>query len=101
MPLAPDSPRSRLNPMAWPLYGRVLLGVVLGTAIGHLFGTEPILFDVTTRHLGELGMLVIRLLTTLCTPLILFAILDAFVRTQITGRQGGHMVMICSLNIVV
>jgi DAACS family dicarboxylate/amino acid:cation (Na+ or H+) symporter len=93
--------RSRFNPLNWPLYGRVLLGVVLGTLIGHFFGTRPILFDVTTRHLGELGLLVIRLLTTLCTPLILFAILEAFVRTQITGRQGMRMVFICAFNIAV
>jgi DAACS family dicarboxylate/amino acid:cation (Na+ or H+) symporter len=98
---APRTTRNPFNPLTWPLYGQVLLGVVLGTLIGHFCGSEPIVFGVTTRHLGELGLLVIRLLTTLCTPLILFAILDAFVRTQITGRQGMRMVLICVANIAV
>jgi Na+/H+-dicarboxylate symporter len=43
--------------------------------------------------------LYIRLLTALATPLIFFAIVDAFVRTQITGRQGLKMLLVCSVNI--
>ena len=93
--------RNALNPLSWPLYGRVLLGVVLGTVLGVVFRTEPIFLGLENRHLGELGLLVIRLLTTLATPLILLAILDAFVRTNITGRQGLKMVFICGVNIAV
>lgn len=93
-------PRTRsFNPWRWPLYLRVLLGVVLGTLLGVQFGVEPFLWGLTTRHLGELGLLVIRLLTALATPLILFAILDAFARTHISGRLGIKMVIICLVNI--
>lgn len=87
------------NPWRWPLYLRVLLAVILGTLLGLQFGTSPIVFGVTTKHLGQLGLLVIRLLTTLATPLILFAVLDAFVRTHISGQLGLKMVVICLVNI--
>jgi DAACS family dicarboxylate/amino acid:cation (Na+ or H+) symporter len=37
----------------------------------------------------------------MATPLIFFAILDAFVRTNITGRQGLKLICVCGLNIAV
>ena len=83
------------------MYLRVLAGVLLGTVIGFAFGTRPIVFGGTTAELGEIAGLYIQLLTTLATPLIFFAILDAFVRTNITGRQGVKMFAICGLNVVV
>src|SRR5687768_10596911 len=63
-----------------PLWAQVLVGVIVGAALGSTFGTRPYFFGLTNQHLGELGMLVIRLLKALAGPLILFAILDAFVR---------------------
>lgn len=92
---------SRLAPWRWPMYLRVLAGVLLGAAIGFAFGTRPIVLGGTTAELGEIAGLYIQLLTTLATPLIFFAILDAFVRTNITGRQGAKMFAICGLNVVV
>ena len=83
------------------MYLRVLTGVLLGAAIGLTFGTRPIIFGGTTSELGEIAGLYIQLLTTLATPLIFFAILDAFVRTNITGRQGAKMFAICGLNVTV
>ncbi len=88
-------------PWRWPMYLRVLAGVLLGAAIGLTFGTRPIVFGGTTAELGEIGGLYIQLLTALATPLIFFAILDAFVRTHITGRQGAKMFVICGINIAV
>ena len=84
-----------------PLYGRVLIGVGLGAALGVAFGTKPYLFGVTNSDLGGLGMLVIRLLKALAVPLVLFAILDAFVRTRITARRGGKLILICFVNVSV
>ena len=106
MPSASDPPppasfSSVLAPWRWPMYLRVLAGVLLGTVIGFAFGTRPIVFGGTTAELGEIAGLYIQLLTTLATPLIFFAILDAFVRTNITGRQGVKMFAICGLNVVV
>lgn len=84
-----------------PLYVRILIGVALGALLGVLFGERPIVFHVTNRHLGELGLLVIRLLKALAVPLIFFAIVDAFVRTHISARRGLRMVAICLVNVSV
>jgi DAACS family dicarboxylate/amino acid:cation (Na+ or H+) symporter len=92
------------NPLRWPLGAQIVLAVAAGAAIGHLAGTGSIipgLSGPTTAHLGRIGELVIRLLTALALPLILFAVLDAFLRTQITGRQGLRFAVICVVNLAV
>ncbi len=100
-PPSVSSPPSAWAPWRWPMYLRVLAGVLLGATIGLTFGTRPIVFGGTTAELGEIAGLYIQLLTALATPLIFFAILDAFVRTHITGRQGAKMFAICGINIAV
>jgi DAACS family dicarboxylate/amino acid:cation (Na+ or H+) symporter len=84
-----------------PLYVRVLIGVVLGALLGVAFGSQPYLFGLKNEDLGQLGMLVIRLLKALAVPLILFAILDAFARTRITAGRGGKLILICLCNVSV
>lgn len=84
-----------------PLYARILAGVALGALLGVVFGERPIVFHLTNRHLGELGLLVVRLLKALAVPLIFFAIVDAFVRTHLSARRGLRMVAICLLNVSV
>ncbi len=84
-----------------PLYAQVLFGVAFGAMIGVIFKEAPIIGAITTKDLGLLGMLVIRLLKTLAAPLILFAILDAFVKTRITGNDGVRLVSICFGNLMV
>src|SRR3954471_5192927 len=78
-----------------PLYARVLIGVAAGIALGVIFKTEPIVFGLRNEDLGQLGLLVIRLLKALAVPLILFAILDAFLRVEISARRGAWLVLIC------
>jgi Na+/H+-dicarboxylate symporter len=84
-----------------PLFVRVLLGVALGIATGVAFGTRPILFSFSTETLGSLGLLVIRLLKALAAPLILVAVVDSFVRTRITAREGKRFIAICLVNVSV
>jgi DAACS family dicarboxylate/amino acid:cation (Na+ or H+) symporter len=84
-----------------PLYARVIIGVVLGATLGVTFGTRPYLFGLKNDDLGQLGLLVIRLLKALAVPLVLFAILDAFTRTSITARRGGKLILICLVNVSV
>ena len=84
-----------------PLYLRVLAGVVLGAVIGLAFGTKPIVYGVGVEDLGQLGLVVIRLLKALAVPLVLFAILDAFARTRISARRGGKLLLICLMNVSV
>lgn len=97
----PASRTSRWNPWRWPLYLRVLLGVLLGLSVGTAFETREILAGWTTAELGIIAGIYIQLLTTLATPLIFFAIVEAFVQTEITGRQGLKMLVICTGNIAV
>lgn len=85
-----------------PLSVQVVLGAWGGAILGVAFGTIPYLpGGLGNAALGKLGMLVIRLLKALAAPLILVAIVDAFVRTQFTWRQGFRLIRICLLNVTV
>ena len=99
----PDSPRASPSVRRWhlPLYVRVLIGVAAGILLGVVFKTNPILPGLRNEDLGQLGLLVIRLLKALASPLILFAILDAFLRVNITARSGGRLILICLINVSV
>ncbi len=92
---------SAIDPLRWPLYLRVLLGAAIGIALGILFGGREVVLGWKNSDLGALGGLYIRLLTALAIPLIFFAIVDAFVQTRISGRQGLKMLLICGVNIAV
>lgn len=80
---------------------QVLIAMVLGCIIGVVFKEGTIIAGIGTKDLGVIGMLVIRLLKTLAAPLILFAILDAFVKTHINGRDGVRLITICMINLSV
>ncbi len=82
-------PRRRFGLLRLPLYARVLIGVALGIALGVVFKTGPIFPGLRNDDLGQLGLLVIRLLKALAVPLILFAIFDAFLRVEISARRGA------------
>jgi Na+/H+-dicarboxylate symporter len=85
-----------------PLYLQVVIGVAIGSVLGVLFGTEPYLWGLLKNEtLGQLGMLVIRLLKTLATPLIFLAIIDAFIHCDINFRHGGRLLAICGFNLLV
>jgi Na+/H+-dicarboxylate symporter len=85
-----------------PLYLQVVIGVAIGSVLGVLFGTEPYLWGLLKNEtLGQLGMLVIRLLKTLATPLVFLAILDAFIHCDISFRHGGRLLAICGFNLLV
>lgn len=84
-----------------PLYLQVIVGVVLGAIFGVVFHKEPIAFGFGNEELGQLGLLVIRILKALAVPLVLFAILDAFVKTKITARAGLRLLVICVVNVTV
>lgn len=100
---SPDAPkdepkRSRLRA---PLYAQVLIAVAIGAMLGVAFGQDPYLGGLRNEHLGQLGMLVVKLLKTLAIPLVFFAILDSFARSSFSLRQGGKLVLICLVNVSV
>lgn len=82
-----------------PLWARVIIGFVIGATLGVVFGSDPWLFGWSNDDLGPLGMLVIRMLKTLATPLIFVAILDSFLRTAISGRSGMRLLAVCAMNV--
>lgn len=85
-----------------PLSLQVVIGVCIGTLLGVIFGTESYLWGMLKNEtLGQLGILVIRLLKTLATPLIFVAILDAFIHTEINFKHGGRLLSICFGNLLV
>jgi Na+/H+-dicarboxylate symporter len=84
-----------------PLWARVLAGVVVGILLGVIFGKEPWLGPVGNADLGMLGMLVIRALKALATPLVLFAVLDSFLKTSISAGSGLRLLAVCLLNVSV
>ena len=55
---------------------RVLVAIGIGILLGLLGGSQPYVLGLGNGDLGQLGMLVIRLLKALAIPLILFSILD-------------------------
>ena len=73
---------------------RLIAAVILGAIVGLLLGERA-------RFLGELGVLVVRLLKALATPLVFFAIVDSFAKTKIHWRQGLRLLGICVVNAAV
>ena len=88
---------------ALPLAVRVIAGVAVGVILGTVFGESPYAKGIsfTNADLGQLAVLVIRMLKALAAPLILFAILDSFVKTRISGRRGAKLLAICLVNVSV
>lgn len=84
-----------------PLAVRVVIGVGIGATLGVAFGVRPIVLGIENKDLGEMGLLVIKLLRALAAPLILFAILDAFARTRIQAKAAGRLLFICLVNVSV
>ncbi len=84
-----------------PLFARVLIGVAFGALLGVAFGGGEIVLGVTTADLGALGLLVIRVLRMLAVPLVAFAVLDAIVRSEVSARMGGRLIVICMFNVSV
>jgi Na+/H+-dicarboxylate symporter len=80
-----------LSPPRIPLYLQILAGITLGVLTGVLLGKDA-------GPLGEIGRLVIQLVKLFAVPLLLFAILDAFLKTDIAGRAAVRMVAITSIN---
>ena len=92
------------TPVPWfglPLYTQVLIAVALGTMLGVLFGTGPLIGSLRNEHLGQLGILAVQTAEDACRSVDLLAILDAFVRTHLPLRQGTKLLLICFVNVSV
>jgi Na+/H+-dicarboxylate symporter len=83
-----------------PAYVRVVIGVLLGALAGFALQKGLLPAKMADKS-SEIGLMVIRFLKALATPLILFAVLDALLRTRIPARKGARLVAISVVNAVV
>jgi DAACS family dicarboxylate/amino acid:cation (Na+ or H+) symporter len=77
-----------------PLVARLVLAIVLGAIVGTLLGKRA-------EVLGEVGVLVIKLLKALATPLVFLAIVDSFCRAKIPAKKGLILAVVCVVNATV
>lgn len=75
----------------FPFVARILAAMLLGGLIGWAFGPR-------VARLGDLGEVVINLIKALAGPLLFFAVVDAFLRTQVKARSAALMVAISLTN---
>jgi Na+/H+-dicarboxylate symporter len=84
-----------------PLYLRVALGGAIGIVLGYWLGPEPHALGLGAQTLAEAGMLVVRILKLLATPLIFFCVLDAVLTAEIPTRKAWTLVGISAVNALV
>jgi len=87
--MEPSPKKSVLTHISPPT--RILLGMFAGAAVGLAFGPR-------VAGLGEIGKVVIGLIKMLATPLILFVILDALLRSSLKAKSGLRMIVISMIN---
>lgn len=88
------SESGEVNKRRFPMIAQLVAAVVVGCGLGLLLGPKAAV-------LGELGVLAVRLLKALATPLVFFAIVDSFCRSEIPARKGGQLLLICIVNATV
>jgi Na+/H+-dicarboxylate symporter len=76
-------------PLVVRLVGAIVIGIVLGLALGK-----------DAAVLGEVGVLVIKLLKALATPLVFFAVVESFCRAEIPAKKGALLLVICVVNAI-
>lgn len=77
-----------------PLYGRIVIGVILGVAAGLALGSQA-------AFLATPGKLVLRLLGALAPPLILAAIVHTFMTTHLGGPLASRLPRLLLMNTLV
>ncbi len=77
-----------------PMIARILGAMILGAIVGVVLGPRA-------APLGKIGEVVLDVVKALAAPLLFFAILDAFLRTQIRARSGAIMVAISTVNALI
>jgi Na+/H+-dicarboxylate symporter len=88
-----------------PLSFKIIVGVIFGVLLGLIFKDQPYfgssIGSFSNQHLGQLGMLVIKLLRAIAPFLVFFAIIDAFFRVNFSLKRGLHLLTICIVNVTV
>jgi DAACS family dicarboxylate/amino acid:cation (Na+ or H+) symporter len=100
-PQAPPTTGEHPSPGGWfgwwravPLYLRILAAVLLGVVVGLILGPRAEQLIVPSR-------LILRMLTALASPLVLFAVLHALITAQLPRGSGWKLLSLLLLNTVV
>ena len=75
----------------FPMVARILTGIALGVLVGEVFGEKA-------EPLSQIGTVILDMIKGLAGPLLLFAVLDAFLRTHVKVRSAGLMIGISLIN---
>ena len=75
----------------FPMVARIIVGIALGVLVGELVGRRA-------EPLAQLGMVILDMIKGLAGPLLLFAVIDAFLKTKVQARNAGAMVAISLTN---
>ena len=77
-----------------PMVVQILIGITLGIVVGEVAGRRA-------EPLAQLGMVILDIIKGLAGPLLLFAILDAFLRTRVHVQSMGLMIAIAATNALI
>jgi Na+/H+-dicarboxylate symporter len=75
----------------FPIVARIMVGIALGALVGEILGARA-------GPLAQIGTVILDMIKGLAGPLLLFAVLDAFLRTKVEARSAGLMVGISAIN---
>jgi len=73
------------------MVARIMTGILLGIIVGEIFGKKA-------EPLAQIGTVILDMIKGLAGPLLLFAVLDAFLRTRVEAKSAGLMVGISAIN---
>ncbi len=76
-----------------PLYLQIVLAMVIGLVVGFVAGPRA-------SVLGQFGTILIQMIRVMAAPLLFFAIVDAFIRSEMEGRRALWLAVICTVNTV-
>ena len=75
----------------FPMVARIMTGIALGVLVGEIFGKDA-------EPLSQIGTVILDMIKGLAGPLLLFAVLDAFLRTRVESKAAWVMVGISLTN---
>jgi Na+/H+-dicarboxylate symporter len=85
-----------------PLYGQIIIALIIAVIVGVLLGAgSPIWDKQTIEHLALPCTLILKALRTLATPLIFLAILHTFLTADIPSRSGRKLSILLITNTLV
>jgi Na+/H+-dicarboxylate symporter len=73
------------------MVARIITGIAFGILVGEIFGRKA-------EPLNQIGSVILDMIKGLAGPLLLFAVLDAFLRTKVEAKSAGLMVTISVIN---